>query len=64
MSSVYRFGYQNAQGETVDDADETFDRAQAIRHAQARRLRVVAHEYEYADTVVIADFTPEMTAGH
>lgn len=57
MSTIEVYTFEDARGEP--DSYTTLDPQHARERAQRYGLRVVAREYEYADSETVWDFTPD-----
>lgn len=59
--TVTVYGFEDAEG--TPDSFTTFDAIAARERAQQYRLKLIAYEYEYADSELIEDFTVNQTEG-
>jgi hypothetical protein len=57
MSTVSLYGFESAEGE--EDTFNTFSADEAKEYAQKHGLKWIAYEYEYSDSEMVMDFTPQ-----
>jgi len=55
MATVTLYGFEDASG--AEDTYTTFDYNEATVRARKYNLRLIAHEYQWEDSEVIADYT-------
>lgn len=56
MATIEVYGFENAAGEATESFT-TQDISEAREYARKNRLRVIAYEYEYADSSLVEDYT-------
>lgn len=56
MSKLYRYGVEDRDYNEGTFFTENYKEAE--RYAAERNLRVIEHVYEWADSYVVKDFTP------
>jgi len=56
-STIEVYGYEDSDGNVTDENNTTQNIVEAREHAQKYGLRVIAYEYEYADSSLVEDYT-------